>query len=165
MVDRVDHLFDTVVEAHYVRDKETNTSQWLIVFDWLRVRVSYIRIIRSDSQQLCRISGNPPPSTSHGTVYCCIGLSLQRLMCRVKLNNWEDLNKIEVTPVPPYVARNAKEASQSSLFFCVRYRDVRWTVVVSTARVFVPCGGLKYTIVRGKVHVGYGAAILRFFWR
>ena len=60
MVDIVDHLLDTMVEAHCVRDKGTSGNQWLIVSDWLRVRVavkvSYVRIVHSNPQQPYEVS-------------------------------------------------------------------------------------------------------------
>lgn len=36
---RACHLFDGMVEAHYVRDKGNNANQWLVWSDGLRVRV------------------------------------------------------------------------------------------------------------------------------
>lgn len=46
---RVDHLLDTTVEAYCVRDKGSNTDQWLIAPDKVRVRdrVGYIRLYRT----------------------------------------------------------------------------------------------------------------------
>ena len=59
MVDRVDDLLDTMVEAHCERDKGTNTNQWLIASDWLSRRVSYSRLHRA-CQTFSGISGRLP---------------------------------------------------------------------------------------------------------
>ena len=41
----MEHLFYNMVDAHCVRDKGTTANQWLIVSDWVRVRVTVVLFV------------------------------------------------------------------------------------------------------------------------
>lgn len=62
-----------MVDTHCVRDKGTNGTHWLIRSDWLRVRVSPIRLVHTDPQPFSKISGK--------LLQCTLGFMALALDC------------------------------------------------------------------------------------